>query len=149
MLHQKWFHIILHSCYQKYSRLRWLLCVKGLICFYLCWSGSILHFRQNICNKGRFKVTWPLTRSKSQPSYAALKRELTFCNGYLSLLYFLLLWNVMWLTRWKQIICMNAISLECNSFNKSKWIHNGLKSFLKKCLYFHELGFSCDIFLRL
>ena len=34
---------------QKYSRLRCLLRVKGLmICFYLGWSGSILQFRQNI-----------------------------------------------------------------------------------------------------
>ena len=32
---------------QKYSRLRCLLRVKGLvICFYLGWSGSILQFRQ-------------------------------------------------------------------------------------------------------
>ena len=34
---------------QKYSRLRCLLRVKGLvICFYLGWSGSILQFRQNV-----------------------------------------------------------------------------------------------------
>ena len=35
---------------QKYSRLR---CVKGLvICFYLCWFGSILQIRTNIIKAG-------------------------------------------------------------------------------------------------
>ena len=39
--------------YQKYSRLRCLLRVKGLaICIYLGWSGSILQFRQNIIKVG-------------------------------------------------------------------------------------------------
>ena len=39
--------------YQKYSRLRCFLCVKGLvICFYLGSSGSILQFRQNIIKVG-------------------------------------------------------------------------------------------------
>ena len=38
---------------QKYSRLRCLLPVKGLVfCFYLGWSGSILQFRQNIIKVG-------------------------------------------------------------------------------------------------
>ena len=38
---------------QKYSRLRCLLRVKGLvICFHLGWSGSILQFRQNIIKVG-------------------------------------------------------------------------------------------------
>ena len=36
-------------CIQKYSRLRCLLNVKGLVfCFYLGWSDSILRFRQNM-----------------------------------------------------------------------------------------------------
>ena len=40
-------YIVVRS--QKYSRLRCLLRVTGLvICFYLGWSGSILQFRQNI-----------------------------------------------------------------------------------------------------
>ena len=40
-------------CRQKYSRLRWLLHVKGqVICFYLGWSGSILQFRQNMLKLG-------------------------------------------------------------------------------------------------
>ena len=80
-------------CMQKYSRLRCLLRVKGLvICFYLGWSGSILQFRQNIIKVG--SKSWLLTCSSnitlSLPSYtgSALKRELNFCNGYLSLLYF-------------------------------------------------------------
>ena len=35
------------SCRQKYSRLRCLLLVKGvLICFYLGWSGSALPIRK-------------------------------------------------------------------------------------------------------
>ena len=72
-----------------------MLRVKGLvICFYLGWSGSILQFRQNIIKVG--SKSWLLTCSSnitlSLPSYtgSALKRELNFCNGYLSLLYFCL-----------------------------------------------------------
>ena len=64
--------------------------VKGLaICFYFGWSGSILQFRQNIIKVG--SKSWLLTCSSlSLPSYtgSALRRELNFCNGYLSLLYF-------------------------------------------------------------
>ena len=82
-----------NSLDQKYSRLRCLLCIKILvICFYLGWSGSILQFRQNIIKVG--SKSWLLTCSSnitlSLPSYtgSALKRELNFCNGYLSLLYF-------------------------------------------------------------
>ena len=38
---------------QKYSSLRCLLRVKGLvICFYLGWSGSNLQFRQDIIKVG-------------------------------------------------------------------------------------------------
>ena len=77
---------------QKYSRLRCVLRVKGLvICFYLGWSGSTLQFRQNIIKVG--SKSWLLTCSSnitsSLPSYtgSALKRELNFCYGYLSLLY--------------------------------------------------------------
>ena len=77
----------------KISRPRCLLHVKGLvICFYLGWSGSILQFRQNIIKVG--SKSWLLTCSSSitlnLPSYtgSALKRELNFCNSYLSLLYF-------------------------------------------------------------
>ena len=80
---------------QKYCRLRCLLHVKGLvICFHLGWSGSILQFRQNIIKVG--SKSWLLTCSSnitlSLPSYtgSALKRELNFCNGYFSLLYFCL-----------------------------------------------------------
>ena len=78
--------------HQKYSRLRCLLCVKGLvICFYLGWSGSILQFRQNIIKVG--SKSWLLICSSnitlSLPSYtgSALKRELNFCTAYLSLLH--------------------------------------------------------------
>ena len=78
---------------QKYSKLRCLLRVKGLaICFYLGWSGSILQFRQNVLKVG--SKSWLLTCSSyitlSLPSYtgSALKRELNYCNSYLSLLYF-------------------------------------------------------------
>ena len=90
-------YVICHimSPTQKYSRLRCLLRVKGLvICFYLGWFGSILQFRQNIIKVG--SKSWLLTCSSnitlSLPSYtgSALKRELNFCNGYLSLLYFCL-----------------------------------------------------------
>ena len=49
---------------QKYSRLRCLLRVRGLVnCFYLGWSGSILQFRQNII-KVRTK-SWLLTCSSN------------------------------------------------------------------------------------
>ena len=50
---------VLESYMQKYSRLRCLLLVKGLvICFYLGWSGSTLPIRtnQNQYNKDRLKV---------------------------------------------------------------------------------------------
>ena len=73
--------------------LRCLLHIQGLvICFYLGWSGSILHIRQNIIKVG--SKSWLLTCSSnmtlSLPSYTgfALTRELNFCNGYLSLMYF-------------------------------------------------------------
>ena len=78
---------------QKYSRLGSLLRVKVLVfCFYLGCSGSILQFRQNMIKVG--SKSWLLTYSSnitlSSPSYtgSALKRQLKFCNGYLSLLYF-------------------------------------------------------------
>ena len=86
---------VIHSnqCKQRYSRLKCLLRVKGLgICFYLGWSGSILQFRQNRIKVG--SKSWLLTCSSnitlSLPSYidSALKRERTFCNRYLSQLYF-------------------------------------------------------------
>ena len=70
-----------------------MLRVKRLVfCFYLGLLGSILQFRQNIIKVG--SRSWLLTCSSnitlSLPSYtgSALKRELSFCNGYLSLLYF-------------------------------------------------------------
>ena len=86
-------HAFLHQRGQKYSRLRCLLRVKGLvICFYLGWSGRILQFRQKIIKVG--SKSWLLTCSSnitlSLPSYtgSALKRKLNYCNIYLSLLYF-------------------------------------------------------------
>ena len=92
-----------HSYIQIFSRLRCLLRVKGLVfCFYLGRSGSILYFRQNIIKEG--SKSWLHTCSSnitlSLPSYtgSALKRELNFCNGYLSLLYF-------WLHITKSYIC--------------------------------------------
>ena len=77
----------------KYSRLRCLLRVKGLvICFYLNWSGSTLQFRQNIIKVGwnSWLLTCNSNTTLSLPSYtgSTLKRELNFCKGYLSLLYF-------------------------------------------------------------
>ena len=61
--------------YQKHSRLRCLLCVKGLmICFYLGWSGIILQFRQNIIKVG--SKSWLLTCSLPSYTGSALKREL-------------------------------------------------------------------------
>ena len=62
-----------------------------LFSFGLVWKYSSV---QTKYNKGRFKVMAILTCSSnitlSLPSYtgSALKRELNFCNGYLSLLYF-------------------------------------------------------------
>ena len=85
--------LFLNNSIQKYRKLRWLLRVKGLlICFYLGWSVSILLFRQNIIKVGlkSWLFTWSSNITLSLPSYtgSALKRELNFCNGYLSLLYF-------------------------------------------------------------
>ena len=86
---KKW--LVLPKTYiQKYSRLRCLLRVKCLvICFYLDWSGSILQFRQNIIKVS--SKSWLLTYSSNINFIHWLcfeERELTFCNGYLSLLYF-------------------------------------------------------------
>ena len=76
--------------FQKYSRLRCLLRVKGLaICFCLGWSGSILQFRQNIIKVGSKSCL--LTCSSNitlSHTGSALKRELNLCNSYFSLLYF-------------------------------------------------------------
>ena len=90
---------------QKYSRLRCLLGVKGLvICLYFGWSGSILQFRRNIIKVG--SKSWLLTCSSNitlnLPSYTGsdLKRELNFCNGYLSLLYFCPLLSKSFLLEW-------------------------------------------------
>ena len=93
-----------NSYEQKYSRLRCLLRVKGLVnCFYLGRrSGSILQFRQNIIKVG--SKSWLLTCSSNITlilhSYtgSAMKRELNFCNSYLSLLYF-----------WSSIIICNSL----------------------------------------
>jgi hypothetical protein len=91
---------------QKYSTLRCLLRVQGLvICFYLGWSGSILQFRKNIIKVG--SKSWQLTCissiTLSLPSYtgSALKRELNFCNGYLSCCIFGL---ASWIFNWKKNI---------------------------------------------
>ena len=88
-----------HYCLnQKYSRLRCLLLrVKGLvICFYLGWSGSILQFTQNIIKVGSksLLLTCSSNITLSLPLYtgSASNRELNFCNGYLSLLYFWTNW---------------------------------------------------------
>ena len=67
---------------QKYCKLRCFLSVKGLvICFYLGWSGSILHFRQSIIKVGSKSclATCSSNMTLSLPSYngSALKRELT------------------------------------------------------------------------
>ena len=63
-----------------------------VICFYLGWAGSILKFRQNIIkvDSKSWLITCGSNTTLSLPSYTgfALKRELNFCNGYLSLLYF-------------------------------------------------------------
>ena len=67
--------IFFYTCCQKYSRLRCLLRVKGLvICFYLGWSGSVLQFRRNMIKVG--SKSWLPTCSSnitlSLPSYTAL-----------------------------------------------------------------------------
>ena len=47
------------TCTQKYSRLRCLLNVKGLVfCFYLGWSGSILQFRNMIKVGSKSWLLW-------------------------------------------------------------------------------------------
>ena len=78
---------------QKYSRLRCLLRVKGfVIWFYLGWFGSILQFTQNIIKEGSKLrlLTCCSNITLSPPSYtgSAMQRELNFCNGQHSLLYF-------------------------------------------------------------
>ena len=66
---------------KKYSRLRCLLRVQGLvICFYLGWSGSILQFKQNIIKIG--SKSWLLTCSSNitlcLPSYTCS----AFCQSW-------------------------------------------------------------------
>ena len=114
---------------QKYSRLRCLLRVKGLVIFfYLGLSGSILQFRQNIIKVG--SKSWLLTCSSnitlSLPSYtgSALKRELNFCNGYLSLLYF-------WAQPTSTVSCFKFRYTECPDSNCDNWVWQ----FVKKTLY--------------
>ena len=51
--------IHLNTLGQKYSRLRYLIPVKGLAFFWGGWSGSILQFRQNIIKVG--SKPWLLT----------------------------------------------------------------------------------------
>jgi hypothetical protein len=57
-----------------------------LFLFELVWQYSSKY------NKGEFNImaTFSSNITLSLPSYTALKRELNFCNGYLSLLYFCL-----------------------------------------------------------
>ena len=111
---------------QKYSRLRSLLRVKGLVvCFYLGWSGSTLQFRQNIIKVG--SKSWLLTCNSnitlSLPS--ALKRELNFCNGYLRLLYF---WWSIWF----------------NFIFKCPYLHQGLLSRrLSNCFWWSFVQNCC------
>ena len=66
---------------QKYSRLRYLLRVKGWVIFILFLLVLQYSSVQTKYNKATYL---------SLPSYtgSALKRKLNFCNGYLSLLYF-------------------------------------------------------------
>ena len=77
-----------YNTHSKYSRLRCLLPVKGLVfCFYFGRSGSILQFRKNIIKVG--SKSWLLTCSCNITlSFCFEERELNFCNGYLSLLDF-------------------------------------------------------------
>ena len=90
-----WYRYIwwkLHSIYQKYSRLK-----TRVWWFIFIWSGSILQFRQDMTKVG--SKSWLFDCSSnitlSLPSYTgpAVKRELNFCNSYLSPLYFWLCTN--------------------------------------------------------
>ena len=61
-LHTAYTYLYMYG--QKYSRLRCLLRVKGLVIFfYLGWSGSILQFKQNIIKVGW--KSWLLTCSSN------------------------------------------------------------------------------------
>ena len=105
-----WFH-------PKIQQTKMLVkCVKGLvICFFGGWFESILQFRLNMIKVG--SKSWLLTCSSNitlnLPSYtgSALKRALTFCNGYLSLLYF-------WFHQWNQIILLAKLTFLLKHF---KW----------------------------
>ena len=58
---------------------------------YMGWFGSILQIRTKVGSKS-WLITCSSNITLSLPSYtgSALKRELNFCNSYLSLLYFCL-----------------------------------------------------------
>ena len=74
---------------QKYSRLRCLLRVKGLvICFYLGWSSVQTKYSKVRSKSRLFTCSSNITLSLTSYTDPALKRELNFCNSYLSLLYF-------------------------------------------------------------
>ena len=88
--------------------------------FYLGWSGSILQFRQNVIKVG--SKSWLLTCSSnitlSLPSYtgSALKKELNFCNGSLSLLYFWLVRSLFQPLFFVLVETVYRIGLNC-------WLH--------------------------
>ena len=119
-----------------------------LFLFGLGWAGSTLQFRQNILKVD--SKSWLLTCSSnitlSLPSIfirwagSALKRELNFCNGYLSLLYFCpsfyelaspygLWWSLETCNEWKG--CPTCLS----SSQPSQPCHSWLKYFLQQHSY--------------
>ena len=86
--------VVGHSSHPKIQQTKMLVTCQrfgDLFLFGLVWQYSSV---QTKYNKGRFKVM--ATCSSNIPSYtgSALKRELNFCNGYLSLLYFWVLSSV-------------------------------------------------------
>ena len=106
-----------------------------MICFYLGWSDSILPIRTNIIKVGSNSslVTYTSNITLSLPSYAgsALKRELKFCNGYLSLLCFIVLVSLDQtdtLLDIFQSMCMTNFDLYFSNFYYFCWFY--IKSLL-------------------
>ena len=121
-----------------------VMCQRFSDLFLFGWCGSILQFRQN---------SWVLTCSYdialSLPSYtgSALKRqrELNFCNGYSSLLYFgqqATLQCQCRLSRRHLWLCLKCVKLEQNIST----IYMCIKMLLRKNIQ-SIMGYMIQVFL--
>ena len=79
--------------------------------FILGWSGSILQFRQYMIKVG--SKSWLLTCSSNRTlslPVCTVSRELTFHNGYISLLYF-----------WVKVLLFCLKERSCKQCSQNEW----------------------------